>query len=151
MRTIKFRGLIPTSPRKWVYGGYWYTDIKYLDKATKKMGIGPHHCILPEVFDGDSGNARAGFYGVIPETVGQFTGLLDHNGKEIFEADILKNAEGHVGVIKYGGWAFGLCGITPYANERVEFSYDTVTNSKLIIFSGYRVIGNIHENPELIN
>ena len=83
----------------------------------------------------------------IPETVGQFTGLLDKNGKKIFEGDIVDcwsegvNAKGTVQQRKDGLWIiypawqktimWGLCP-DEYCNTTVE------------------VIGNIYDNPELL-
>ncbi len=73
----------------------------------------------------------------------QFTGLLDKNGKEIYEGDILKdNIDGYVVVREMTGGHFtwkstlsGIGGIFP-------FDYNQKNNCE--------VIGNIYENPELI-
>jgi len=76
-------------------------------------------------------------YEVIPETVGQSTGLKDKNGKEIYEGDIIKTCNGNYPV--------------SYLKLRPEFVaqygqvYIDATNWKR-----HEVIGNIHENPELL-
>ena len=78
---------------------------------------------------------------VDPETVGQFTGLVDKDGRKIFEGDIVdiltENEE--IGVVKWddGGFivsADGFC---------VDFQHN-------IYGKDVEVIGNIHDNPELI-
>lgn len=80
-------------------------------------------------------------YSVIPVTVGQFTGLTDKNGKKIFEGDIVdiltENEE--IGVVAYedGGFLVNADG----------FCVDFHTNIK---GTDLEVIGNIHDNPELL-
>lgn len=73
-------------------------------------------------------------YEVIPETVGQFTDLLDRNGREIYEGDVVER-EGQTVVVIFEDGAFWVGGtILLHANfpEKVE------------------VIGNIHDNSELV-
>ena len=76
------------------------------------------------------------WFEVIPETVGQFTGLTDKNGTKIFEGDIILYDE-EVGQIIYD-------------DEDAEFilSFGTwVTDFGCISGRWVEVIGNIHDNP----
>lgn len=62
----------------------------------------------------------------------QFTGLSDKNGKEIYEGDVLKT--------KYGHKIFFYC-LVNYHLWNIE---------NILAFSEIEIIGNIHENPELL-
>jgi uncharacterized phage protein (TIGR01671 family) len=130
MREILFRA-IDEGTQEWVYG--------YYCEKPSPFHIGKEYSI----FD-DKTISR---YAIRPETVGQYTGLTDKNGKKIFEGDIVDcwsegvNAQGEVQQRRDGLWIiypawqkhimWGLCP-DEYSNTTVE------------------VIGNIHDNPELI-
>jgi len=80
----------------------------------------------------------------------QYVGLKDKNGVEIYEGDILLGQREQTFKVEYWGMAFGFIGLKPYANGRVEFSYDGITNRDLKQIDTIEIIGNIWENGELL-
>ena len=89
--------------------------------------------------------------GVIPETVGQYTGLTDKNGVRIFEGDIVRYAERRLGGEDVSV-AFpvtfdegGFCAHHYFLNNWLRNGLGG--NTKL---EDIEVIGNIHDNPELL-
>lgn len=81
---------------------------------------------------------------VIPETVGEYTGLTDKNGTRIFEGDIVRYKDTLHEVIfcKISGCAF--FGITMPDRGEI-WNFDGITRADRM-----EVIGNIHDNPELL-
>ena len=87
---------------------------------------------------------------VYPETVGQFTGLTDENGRKVFEGDIL---------IDDNNWFKGLVvfrhiGISPDFDDSCEGSgfyavVQRIPYRGLTYICSSKIIGNIHDNPDL--
>ena len=90
---------------------------------------------------------------VIPETVGQFTGLTDKNGKKIFEDDIIacKNYDEELvveGVVRYGKFNCSCCdGVYGWYIDGGDIRK---LDGWMVDDSNTEVIGNIHDNPELL-
>ncbi len=76
---------------------------------------------------------------VDPDTVGRFTGLTDKNGVKIFEGDIVLH-KGECGLVGYS---------YDYGMFEVDFDYCFASFID-ISASNCEVIGNIHDNPELL-
>lgn len=138
MAEIKFRGKVVnhdpmTNPENGWVEGYYLQD---LDNGVVKHYIFNCPCC----------------WEVIPESVGQFTGLHDKNGKEIYEGDVIKvitfgfDPEKFIIEIKYG-CSGGVLGFH-LANGRSLFYFGQSDYSRL---DDTTIIGNIHDNPELLS
>lgn len=129
---ILFRGK-RCSTKEWIEGYYCIYPNLF-------SGVLQSHIFIPS-YDAETGKGRCMFYSVIPETVGQFTGLLDRNDKKIFEGDIVdiltENEER--GVITYENGGFVVKAST--------FVVDFMSN---INGEDVEVLGNIVDNPELL-
>lgn len=120
MREILFRG-------KWIDHG------EFVEGLLMKMW-GQYHIISPN----DENTA----YPINLETVGQYTGLTDRNGTKIFEGDIISFFNGEEGTNYEIGW---------YKNKYIvsnnEDGNDVLDD---FICENSIVVGNIHDNPELL-
>ena len=125
MRPIKFRGK-DRRTGKWFYGNLYVKDI-----------YGRTHICT----------TKRGCFDIDPETVGQFTGLMDKNGNEIYEGDIVKWSNGMLYAVKFWDGMFyasieecneGILGGFPL-HRLIEYEY-----------GGCEIVGNIHDNTELL-
>jgi len=93
--------------------------------------------------DPDDINRR---YDIDPETVGEFTGLTDKNGKRIFEGDIVRTKKGKA--------VYSVCWSIKYCMFALAIDNDNLSAGVIGITDGsakrVEVIGNIHDNPELL-
>ena len=149
-REILFRGK-RESDGKWLYGLYSDHFVHGTDFP----------CIMPLRMEKDDGD-----WAVLRETVGQYTGLTDKNGTKIFEGDIVRTQpfsdrlyskkakfKQHIGIVEYV--------IRHFKNSLYEQDYEAGWRVKIKDYDkfGYydwstffkcEVIGNIHDNPELL-
>lgn len=125
MRTIKFRGKdIETG--EWLYGNIQVPTPPF-DKYF--------------MWDCDHNQKE-----VIPDTVGQFTGLKDKNGREIYEGDIMATDNDKKPMY------LEICYIVEESSYFAKYRDSGIRMWKKWIDDFQKVVvGNIHDNPELIN
>lgn len=135
MREILFRGKL-TDNGEWVEG-YYVETLRYNNQ----------HWIW----------AGKEYVAVDPSTVGQYTGLTDKNGKRIFEGDVFRYDSAGVkgvAVVAFGEYSFG----ADRAKNNVGFYANWISPSIYyrqdlcfwVYIRGVEIVGNIHDNPELL-
>ena len=130
--------------KEWVYGYYFKTPLTDENSGTKPesgwsfLSDGKErYCIS---------DSNGCVFVVIPETVGQWTTEKDKNGKLVFEGDVIKNlntksdAFNETALVQYHS---GICGYTVV--------FESIGQNKMLgTYENIEVIGNIHQNSELL-
>lgn len=126
MREILFRGQ-DVDTKKWVYGGYsLYPHTRFPCK--------------PTIYEVDEGCWHP--VEVIPDTVGQYTSMKDVNGRKIFEGDIVR--------VECCGFVKATNGCVYFTDGIYMISHMRSALSLYAYLPYCEVIGNIHDNPELL-
>lgn len=133
MREILFRGK-QVDNDEWVYGSFC------MDAIEQKNGLCGVDGFI-RLYDFAKGKMQ--MHEVDRETVGQFTGLTDKNGVKIFEGDLVKaervvNGDEWFGSVVWWHGCFAIQGVTDRNVPAID------------LFREYEVIGNLHDNPELL-
>ena len=154
-RTIKFRG--QQKDGRWVFGYYAPYHVPVQDEHCNPKGL----MEVPAIYNDEPGERNNGGYfkDIIPETLGEYTGIKDSMGRDIYEGDIV-NIEGMsekgdlVVVFNEGSFALAtsqeyksvLLNMHPFLND-----YARLTELGIFDYQGlYKIIGNVHDNPELL-
>lgn len=140
MREIKFRGK-RLDNGEWVHGDLLHIDGSCLiyfgsKDQTSELEIDRNYVIAVEIF-------RDEIAVVDPSTIGQYTGLKDKNGREIYEGDIIGGSNGSI-----NGWEWPFKSEIKWNDE--ECGFNTPNWGYMDSTHYYNVLGNIHDNPELL-
>lgn len=142
MREIKFRGRDAKTGR-WVYGFY-----VHLEDPLKKMDVHRIYIGLADSMPKDGGyDFVANYVEVDPATVGQFTGISDISGKEVYEDDIVRYRTGEDRITREPSFEILLIN---YSEPHSCFQAGNIYWENMIS-ENLEVIGNSHDNPELLS
>lgn len=140
MRDILFKGKRKDNG-EWVEG-YYAKVADYLSEKPIDLIFDLDGLLLPH-------NEIGGCIDVESDTLGQFTGLYDKNGKKIFEGDVVKTKFGRLCIVEwfstraYCGWDLRpVDTVDNIVHTKPPTEYDLWEDKNL------EVVGNIHDNPE---
>jgi uncharacterized phage protein (TIGR01671 family) len=147
MREIKFRGK-NLNTKEWVYGDL----LQWNDGET---AIGVHGQFIDDGYHFNENYDKTPY--VDETTVGQYTGLKDKNGKEIYEGDLIKAPSGRIYAVIFSTWKHEEKRDFPKVIDLYEhtgwcISLDGVNPCELLdseVCQG-SVIGSVYDNPELL-
>lgn len=147
MREIKFRGK-NLNTKEWVYGDL----LQWNDGET---AIGVHGQFIDDGYHFNENYDKTPY--VDETTVGQYTGLKDKNGKEIYEGDLIKAPSGRIYAVIFSTWKHEekrefLKIIDIYEHTGWCISLDGINPCELLdseVCQG-SVIGSVYDNPELL-
>ena len=144
MREILFRGKRVNDigePKEWIEGYLFRYGIDDYSEETYILGELDHRESVYDIWKCAEK--------VVPETVGQFTGLLDKNGKWIFEGDIVRHGVwryNKTGTVEVVEWIDVYCGFEPFSDSKNNCGHCGGGVDPM----NCEIIGNIHDNPELL-
>ena len=149
---IEFRGK-RTADLKWVYGGYHYHEVFtpciMHEEGTESPQSDFQHLIIESGFSDWNMPKPINAMQVDAETVGQFTGLLDKNGKKIFQGDIISFS-----IFDWQDDDKQYTGVVTFEDGAMIIKKDEINWHGLAYIyyqdDEMKIIGNIHDNPELL-
>ena len=157
MRKIRFRGK-DAKTGEWLYGYYAEHHVPEYDNDQPDRITGYTH--LSMLFNDEPGHRESSYWReVVGDTVGQFTGLKDKNGKGIYECDILKSTEypfmdegkvNYLGIVscdtRYAIGEFFVMLCATKESERRGISNITYKSFYDLHMENVEVVGNIFDN-----